>query len=77
METRPISSIKIGKRFRKDLGDIDALARSIKEVGLLHPIVITPNAELLAGQRRLEACRRLGWQKIPVRLIGIKATDKV
>jgi len=67
-----INSIKIGKRFRKDLGDIDALARSINEVGLLHPIVITPDGELLAGQRRLEACKKLGWEEVPVRIIGIK-----
>jgi len=69
METRSINSIKIGKRFRRDLGDIDALARSINEVGLLHPIVITPDGELLAGQRRLEACKQLKWDKIPVRII--------
>lgn len=67
-----INSIKIGKRFRKDLGDIDALARSINEIGLLHPIVITPDGELLAGQRRLEACKKLGWGEVPVRIIETK-----
>jgi len=62
-----INSIKIGKRFRKDLGDIDALARSINEVGLLHPIVITPDGELLAGQGRLEACKKLeASQKVDI-----------
>ena len=34
----PIDSIKIGNRFRKDLGDIASLAENIKEIGLLHPI---------------------------------------
>jgi ParB-like chromosome segregation protein Spo0J len=35
-----ISDIKIGERFRKDLGDIQTLANSIKEIGLLQPVVI-------------------------------------
>lgn len=68
---RPIASIKVGGRYRKDLGDIEALARSIKEVGLLHPVVIAPSGVLIAGQRRLEACRRLGWREVPVRVVDV------
>ena len=30
-------------RHRKDLGDIRSLARSIQEIGLLHPVVIRPD----------------------------------
>ena len=37
----PISQIKIGKRHRKALGDLAALAASI-ESGLLQPIGVTP-----------------------------------
>ena len=42
----PIDQIKIGTRHRKDLGDIDALAANIAELGLLHPIVIRPDGTL-------------------------------
>jgi len=70
-ETRAIDAIKIGQRHRKDLGDVWELAHSIDAVGLLHPIVITPDGELIAGQRRLEACKLLGWQEIPVRIIDL------
>ena len=28
--------IKVGNRFRKDMGDIDSLAKSVQEIGLLH-----------------------------------------
>ena len=38
---------------------------SIAEVGLLHPVVVTPEGRLIAGQRRLEACRQLGWTEVP------------
>ena len=34
----PIDRIVGGERHRRDLGDIAGLARSIREVGLLHPI---------------------------------------
>ena len=51
--SRPISSIHIGKRHPKDMGDIDALARSMADLGLLQPNVIRPDDRLLAGHRRL------------------------
>jgi len=38
-----ITDIKIGTRYRKDLGDIESLAKNIEEFGLLHPIVVTPS----------------------------------
>jgi hypothetical protein len=64
-----IESIRIEGRHRKDLGDLTSLQRSIEDLGLLlHPIVITPDSQLVAGQRRLEACRRLGWVEVPVRI---------
>lgn len=62
----PIASIDVSGRHRRDMGDIPALALSISEVGLLHPVVVTPAGRLVAGQRRLEACRSLGWTRIPV-----------
>ena len=60
-----ISDIKIGKRFRKDVGDIENLVQSVSEIGLLHPIVITRHFDLIAGQRRLEACKKLGLEAVP------------
>ena len=38
-----ISEIQLGNRHRKDMGDIEALAQSIQEEGLLQPIGITPD----------------------------------
>lgn len=66
-----IADIKIGNRFRKDLGDIQTLANSIQEIGLLQPIVINQNNELIAGQRRLEAGKILGWNEIPVTVVNL------
>lgn len=69
-----IESIHTGERWRKDLGDLEALKNSIKENGLLQPIVLSRDRQgtyrLVAGLRRLEAMRSLGRTKIPARVIG-------
>ena len=66
-----IDNIEVGPRHRRDLGDIEALAASIADVGLLHAIVIAPEGTLIAGERRLEAARLLGWTKIPVTVVEL------
>jgi N6-adenosine-specific RNA methylase IME4/ParB-like chromosome segregation protein Spo0J len=68
---RPINSIRVGTRHRRDLGDIDGLAVSIADVGMLHPIVITPDGMLVAGERRLIACKQLGWTEIAVTIVDL------
>jgi len=56
---------------RRQVGDesIQELARSIQEAGLMQPLVVrkVPGGvyELIAGERRLRACRALGWADIP------------
>ena len=66
METRRIEEIKVGNRIRKDLGNIEPLAQSIADYGLLNPITIEPDGTLLSGQRRLAACKQLGLEVVPV-----------
>ncbi len=59
-----LSDIKIGTRYRVDCGDIKGLADNINEIGLLHPIVINENKELICGFRRLMALDELGLQDL-------------
>jgi len=68
-----IEDISIGERYRKDLGDIGGLAKSIQEIGLLHPVVVTSDGQLVAGQRRLAAARQLGWEEIPARVVDLQS----
>ena len=68
---RAIEPIVIGKRARKRVGDVNELARSIRETGLLHPIVIDDKNQLIAGQRRLKACKSLGWERVPVHVVPL------
>jgi len=78
-ENISVERIKVGERYRKDLGDIGSLVASIDKLGLLHPIVVNLGVEepgkrsgsptcywVIAGFRRLEAVRKLGWKSIPV-----------
>lgn len=68
-----LTDVRIGNRHRKDLGDIGELAKSIEDIGLLHPIVVLPDFTLVAGERRLAAFRQLGQETIPARIIDTLA----
>lgn len=67
----PVDSIIVGERDREDLGDVEALAASIRAVGLLHPIVVTRDRRLIAGGRRLAAVRALGWTEVAVTVVDL------
>lgn len=77
MEVKEIELAKIGLsdfNTRKDLesgtedSSLDDLANSIKEKGLLNPIIVMKKEDgaydLIAGQRRFLACKKLGWLNI-------------
>ncbi len=73
MAQTKIADITVGHRFRKDMGDIDALANSIQANGLLQPIGITPDLQLVFGGRRLKACQSLGLTEIDTKVIDCDA----
>ena len=59
-----IAEIKIGGRFREDYGDIESLAVSIQRYGLLHPVVVDRDKNLITGERRIKACQLIGREEI-------------
>ncbi len=65
----PIEEIVIKRRIRQDLGDLSKLMESLKAYGLMNPILINSNRELIAGRRRLEAAQRLGWKNIEAHIV--------
>lgn len=60
-----IRDIKVNKRFRKDYGNIDDLVKSIQDKGILQPITLNKNLELMAGGRRYIAAVRCELTTIP------------
>lgn len=67
----PIHLIASGKyqpRQSFDQEALDELAQSIQSHGLLQPVLLRKRAngyEVIVGERRLRACRDLGWETIP------------
>lgn len=62
---------------RQDFGDLEELAESIRQHGLLEPIIVRPiedGFQLVAGERRLRASRLAGLEEVPC--IEIDATDQ-
>ncbi|MHB8124697.1 MAG: ParB/RepB/Spo0J family partition protein [Desulfitobacteriaceae bacterium] len=72
-----IDKVKMGKRIRMEYGEMQELADSIKEHGLLHPIVVDSQYNLIAGGRRLLACSRIGMKEIEVKVLGDLTTHEL
>lgn len=76
----PMKDIIFGDRRREDYGDLENLARSIKERGLIHPIAIysetgTAPYLLLAGGRRFMACTKLNLEEVSCRIYDRYLTE--
>jgi 16S rRNA G966 N2-methylase RsmD len=68
------AAIRIGERVRVELGDLKTLRASINSVGLMHPIVVTPSMDLVAGRRRLAALSLdPAWESVPVNVAATLA----
>lgn len=75
VEQVTITKIKLGDRFRKDMGDLSELSESIKEKGLIQPITLDWNYKLLAGGRRFAASKLAGLVEVPA--IRRKSTSEI
>ena len=64
-----VNKVVVRKRVRKNLGDLASLMDSMRRHGLLNPIVVNAKHELIAGHRRLESAKRLGWTTIDVQVL--------
>lgn len=78
----------LGRLRKADPKQVAALAESIKEVGLLNPITVTPakvyfngqqidGFQLVAGLHRLEACKSLGWAELPATVLDLDEQRRI
>jgi ParB family chromosome partitioning protein len=76
----PLDRVKNSGIALRDLDEaaVKELAESIRANGLLQPIMVKPKGdgyELVFGLHRLEACRKLGWKKIPALVKDISSEE--
>jgi ParB family chromosome partitioning protein len=69
VRTIPVSRLRVSKvNPRRSPGDVSELAASIRQIGLIEPIVCAPDGKgfiVLAGSRRLAAAIEAGMDRIP------------
>lgn len=71
------SSFAVRDKFQRYSEDNESLVNSIREHGLIQPILIRPLShgfEIVAGHRRYQACKSLRWRFIPCKIREM--TDK-
>lgn len=71
-----ISELRPSLNQIREVENLNDLMRSILEKGLLQPIIVRMinnniNYEIVAGNRRYSACKKLGWKKIPCQIVDI------
>ena len=67
-----IKDIYVTNRKRAlDIDKVEAIAESIKLIGLLNPISVTDDNRLVTGHHRLEAHKTLGLDEIEVRVLEL------
>lgn len=65
------SEFAVRDQFLKDGSQDETLMNSIKEHGLLQPILVRPlnhGFEIVAGHRRFQTCRSLRWRFVPCKI---------
>ncbi len=65
-------------RVKFDAGELEELAASIREHGIIQPLIVSPGRNggfvLIAGERRLQAAKLAGLQTVPI--ITRQASDR-
>jgi ParB family chromosome partitioning protein len=72
----PISKLKASEsQFRSSVQSLDELTDSIRQSGLLQPIIVRDLEDhyyqIIAGNRRYQACKRLCWRKITCNIVEL------
>jgi ParB family chromosome partitioning protein len=69
LDTRQLTDIKRNSEYLRHGTDVDTLKKSIESIGLINPLTINKDNELLAGSRRYQAIQELGWKEVDVHVV--------
>ena len=71
-----VHDIKVSERLRQlNNSKVAELVESIKNIGLLQPIVVDSDNNLLAGNHRLEAFKNIGYDRIECKKVNLKELE--
>lgn len=79
----PVSKITVNQNQPRKTFDeqtIGELAQSIKANGILQPLLVRPSGsayQLIAGERRLRAAKKIGLREVPVIIKNISGKDQL
>ncbi|MEK6233165.1 MAG: ParB/RepB/Spo0J family partition protein, partial [Planctomycetales bacterium] len=82
-EIHPLALVEIDPnpyqpRRTFDAAELDQLAQSISNHGVMQPIVVRRDQgryQVVIGERRLRACKKLGWKTVPAKIVQVDERD--
>jgi len=78
-KTLPLEVLVPSPQPRKRFENLEALAESIREKGVLQPLLVRPLGDgryaIVAGERRYRAARMAGLSEVPVRVVELSEKE--
>ncbi|MFN3179576.1 MAG: ParB/RepB/Spo0J family partition protein, partial [Thermus sp.] len=78
-KTLPLEALVPSPQPRKRFEGLEALAHSIREKGVLQPLLVRPLGDgryaIVAGERRYRAARMAGLSEVPVRVVELSEKE--
>lgn len=71
-----LSEVKQISEYLRQGTDVEALKKSLESVGLINPVTVNDRLELLAGARRVQAARELGWETIAAQVVDRESMEQ-
>jgi ParB family chromosome partitioning protein len=66
MDMMPLSDIIVNNKYLRTNTDVDTLIESIENIGLINPLIINDDNQLIAGGRRYSALKKMGREEAPI-----------
>lgn len=76
MEKMTLDKIIVSNPYLRTETDIDSLKKSIQTIGLINPLTINAENELIAGGRRYQALKELGITEAAINRVDISTLEQ-
>lgn len=71
-----LDDIRLESDYLRTDTDVEALKKSLENVGLINPVTVSEGGQLLAGARRYQAAKELGWEEIAAQTVDRGALEQ-